>query len=365
MTSWTQTKTAVVAGTAIFLVIIAIALAGKAVHSARVAHYPNIQGAWEGTVEIPQAKLRVRLNLSRTNGTYAATGDSIDQGVRNIPVSKIVYNYPAFHFEMQSVGGIYDGSLNPAADEISGTWKQGNATLPLAFKHVTNAVAEALSEDAFAPRADSDVQGIWKGALQLKEGTALRLNFKIAEQPPGTFQIRLDSVDQGVKDIEASSASYQDHVLKAEFAGLNGSFEGRVDGREIAGTWAQAGSSLPLILERADATGETEQEPIKNYYIGRNNLPGHWKGTLQVQNVKLRVVFNIAQLPDGSLAATMDSPDQGATDLPATTVQHTPPNVKIEWKGIGGVFNGTLKNGKLTGKWRQGGAAFPLNLSRG
>jgi len=60
----------------------------------------------------------------------------------------------------------------------------------------------------------------------------------------------------------------------------------------------------------------------------------------------------------------MDSPDQGATDLPATTINQTPPKVRIEWKAIGGVFNGTLKSGKLTGTWRQGKTSLPLNLNR-
>jgi hypothetical protein len=367
MKSWTHTKTAVVAGTTMFLLIITIALAGRAVHSARAARYPNLQGAWEGTLEIPQGKVRMTLNLARTNGSYAASADCADYGLKNIPVSKIVYDYPAFHFEMKAFGGgAYDGKLNPRADEMSGQWKQGSATVPLVFRPATNLNSETLSEDAYAPRADSDVQGVWQGTLKAPGGVALRINFKIAERPPGTFQLRMDSLDQGAKDMAASSVNYQDHVLQAEFDSFKGSFEGRVDSEEMAGAFKQAGISLPLTLRRADAAEQAEQEPVKNYYTGRDGLPGHWEGTLNARTAgQFHLLFNIAQLPDGSFSATLASPDQMTNEIPATTVQHTPPNVRIEWNGIGGSFNGTLKNGKLTGTWRQGGASFPLSLNRG
>jgi hypothetical protein len=81
-------------------------------------------------------------------------------------------------------------------------------------------------------------------------------------------------------------------------------------------------------------------------------------------NGKLHFVFHIAQLPDGSLSATMDNPDQGAHSIQAKTAQYTAPHLSILWFGTGGVFNGTLKNGKLTGTWRQSGSVHPLTLSR-
>jgi hypothetical protein len=360
-----KTKTLAVIGITLALVAVVIVLVSKVIHSARVAHYPNIQGAWEGALDLQQAKLRVRLNLSKTNGVYVASGDSIDQGLKNIPVSEIVYKYPSFHFEMKSMGGVYDGKLNREANELSGTWKQGAVVTPLNFKLTTNNTSEALSEETYAPRADSDAQGIWEGKLAIQEGVALRIHFKIAEQPDGKFKLHLDSPDQGAKDIRASSVSYENSVLKAEFAGMNGAFEGRVGPQEIAGIWRQGDLSLPLTLQRFDEAKQKQEESGKSYsYTSANDLPGHWKGALIVQKIKLNLVFHIAKTPDGSLSAMMDSPDQGATGLPATSIQHTAPKVRIEWKGMGAVFDGTLKNGKISGSWRQGAATYPLVLSR-
>jgi hypothetical protein len=36
----------------------------------------------------------------------------------------------------------------------------------------------------------------------------------------------------------------------------------------------------------------------------------------------------------------------------------------MEWKWAGGAFDGKLKNGKLTGAWKQGGGSFPLIFTR-
>lgn len=360
-----KTKNVAIFGVTLALVAIVIVLVSKGIHSARVARSPNIQGAWEGELEIQQAKLRVRLNLSKTNRVYVASGDSIDQGLKNIPVSEIVYRYPSFHFEMKSLGGVYEGKLNREATELTGTWKQGLVVTPLNFKLATNDTAHALSEETYPPRADSDAHGFWEGKLSVQNKLALRIHFKIADQPDSKLQLLMDSPDQGAKDILASSVTYQDSVLKAEFAGMNGAFEGRVGAQEIVGVWKQGGLSLPLTLQRFDEAKQKQEESGKSYYYtSANDLPGHWKGTLDGEKIKLNLVLHIANSPDDSLSAMMDSPDQGATGIQATSIQHTAPKVRIEWKGMGAVFEGTLKNGKLTGSWRQGGATFPLVLSR-
>ena len=93
-------------------------------------------------------------------------------------------------------------------------------------------------------------------------------------------------------------------------------------------------------------------------------MEGDWKGTLQIQQAKLRVVLHIVKQTDSSFSATLDSPDQGAKDIPANAIQYAPPKVKIQWQGIGGIFEGTFKNGKFSGTWQQGGAKIPLVFER-
>jgi RNA polymerase sigma factor (sigma-70 family) len=368
--AWTKAKTAAIAGAALILATGTTTVVVKTIHAARVARYPNIQGAWEGTVEIAQAKYKMRVvfNVVKTNRTYAATIDSVDQGIGGVPVTMIAYNYPSVRMETKTIGGSFDGSLDTNSSVMSGRWKQGPINVPLVLKRTEqpSAVVGALNEEDYAQRAGSEVQGLWKGTLTIN-GVPLRLNFKISEQPAGTFSARVDSVDQGANNMPASSVSYKNRSLKVELAAIDGAFEGNVGpgSREIAGTWSQMGQKWPLTLKRGDATDEAFQQSQASYYHSKETeLQGHWKGALDVKGTKLRLVFNIGKLDDGKFDCNMVSVDQGGVRIPATTINWSEPNVRLEWKAFSGVFEGKLQKGKLVGNWRQAKVSMPLELER-
>jgi hypothetical protein len=197
---------------------------------------------------------------------------------------------------------------------------------------------------------------------------------KITERANGTFRATGDSPDQGSKDVEATSVTYNRPTVEIEFGGISGAFEGTVgdSDRVITGNLTQGGGKpMPLTLERAKPETAATLDPIieaqKDYsYTSPNDLQGHWKGTLEVKqaNMKLQLVLNIAKMPDGTLSGSLVSVDQGGVEIPASLVEYTPPNARMEWKAIGASFNGKLENGKLTGVWRQGGGVLPLVLER-
>jgi Dienelactone hydrolase and related enzymes len=94
-------------------------------------------------------------------------------------------------------------------------------------------------------------------------------------------------------------------------------------------------------------------------------LVGTWLGSLKVQSQSLRIVFNITA-EGGKLAATIDSPDQGAKGIPVSAIALEGSSVKIESKLIRAIYTGELDtNGsKIAGKWSQGGASLPLDLEK-
>lgn len=329
---------------------------------------PNLQGFWEGAIEVKDMKLRIVLKITKTpDGKYAATMDSVDQGAKDLPISNIVAKGDSFRFELKMPLAVYEGTLNKARTEIVGTWKQGPANSPLTFKRTTepSKIAEPKPDSEYARPGKSELQGYWNGTLGMK-GIELRLVLKIAEEEDGKFTAAMDSIDQGAKNLPASAISYSKPDVNVEFSGIGGKFEGKInaDGSEISGAWTQLGQTTPLTFKRGELpSAETEAE--KNYAHSReNDLQGFWKGTLDVKPAKLRLVLKIAKLPDGTFAGTMDSIDQGAKDLPATTVVYNEPSVKLEWKGIGGAYEGKMENGKMNGTWKQGPGSFPLTFER-
>jgi hypothetical protein len=50
------------------------------------------------------------------------------------------------------------------------------------------------------------------------------------------------------------------------------------------------------------------------------DLVGEWQGTLAVGDARLRLVVHLQESDDGTLGATLDSPDQGATGIPVERV---------------------------------------------
>ena len=301
------------------------------------------------------------------NGSYSLTADTIDEGRKDRPISKFVYKYPLVRVELKPLDSAYEATVNADATEISGTFKTGDRQTPLVLKRTTepDAVPEPLAEGDFVPRRDSDLQGYWKGTL--KAGNqSLHLNVKIAEPVKGTFRAELDNVDQGHPG-QPMSVSYDPPNVKLPVMTGSGMFEGRLNENdtEINGDWVEGGQHYPMTFKRADWQAEQAREAQKDYsHAGPNDLPGHWKGTLNAKQAKLRLAFDVAKLPDGTFSCSLVSLDQGGAEIPANNIQYVPPNVRLEWNAIGGSFNGKLENGKLTGAWRQGGEAIPLVLER-
>lgn len=94
-------------------------------------------------------------------------------------------------------------------------------------------------------------------------------------------------------------------------------------------------------------------------------LEGIWQGVLKVGGIELRVVFKISKTAEGKFTATMDSPDQGAKDIPVSEVSFENGGVKIEVKVVLGVFSGKMSDDNtIAGEWKQGAAALPLVMKR-
>ena len=175
----------------------------------------------------------------------------------------------------------------------------------------------------------------------------------------------MDSPDQGARNMPVTSLTYNKPAIRLTMDSIKGVFEGSLDSQnEFLGTWTQMRRKYPLTFHRAQANEQAVAEAKKDYGTGsRFEIQGHWKGALKVGGTELHIVFNIAQMDDGSYSATLDSPDQGAFGIPASDATVTYPNVRLTWKTIGGAFDGKLDGGKLSGSWRQG-QAFPLQLER-
>src|SRR5207244_2588777 len=125
---------------------------------------PELQGAWEGALQDKGRTLRMVFKVTkRTDGSYAATCDSIDQGAADIPVSHIAYSNTTVLIAIKSLKGNFNGEMNPNGSQITGIWEQVGMTFPLTLKRTEKPalVGQALPISAYTPRPGSDLQGYW------------------------------------------------------------------------------------------------------------------------------------------------------------------------------------------------------------
>ena len=64
-------------------------------------------------------------------------------------------------------------------------------------------------------------------------------------------------------------------------------------------------------------------------HLYQDEIVGSWIGTLTVPGAELRIVFHITEGEDGTLSATMDSPDQGATGITVSEVTFADGHLKL------------------------------------
>jgi len=107
---------------------------------------------------------------------------------------------------------------------------------------------------------------------------------------------------------------------------------------------------------------------LNSFYCQVQNpdLVGSWKGVLNVMNTELRIVFKISETEEGGLKASLDSPDQGAFNIPVDSVILNGNLVRLEIKSIGGFYEGELKKDSsiIEGTWNQVSQSFPLRLAK-
>lgn len=94
-------------------------------------------------------------------------------------------------------------------------------------------------------------------------------------------------------------------------------------------------------------------------------LAGDWIGTLKAGGVEMRLLVHFRRQSDGTLAATVDSLDQGVSAIPFSLVRQTGGSVHLESTKIAATYDGVLdaKGEAITGQWTQT-APIPLTLTR-
>ena len=213
-----------------------------------------------------------------------------------------------------------------------------------------------------ARQAPPGPAGHWTGTLAA--GPGIDVEVDLAEKAPGVWHGTISIPTQGSKGIPLSELTVKGTAVSFAIKGGPGDprFSGTLsaDGKTISGTFSQGGGSLPLSLAWK---GEPKFEVPQKSPPVTKDLEGSWEGPLDVKGTVLRLVLKLANDKDGAKGVLI-SLDQGAIEIPLSTIAQTGSQVKFTVNMISGAFDGELKGGELVGTWTQGPLSLPLVLKR-
>jgi len=200
------------------------------------------------------------------------------------------------------------------------------------------------------PQLPSVPLGTYAGTLQAGEAD-LHLLLHLSRNANGSLRATLDSLEQGVFAIEASSVSFAGYTLKLQVTSVGARFEGKVspDYEIIDGNWSQGSASLPLKFHRE--TRSVAQKPRDAV----SPVEGLWQGAIETHGMRLRFQLHVSHDTESHLIAALDSLDQGVSGLPANRVSLNGSVFHFEIPSVAGVYEGALNGEKnaIIGQWSQ------------
>ena len=196
------------------------------------AQTPNIEGNWFATLDANGIKLRLVLKVEKTPNGYAGKLDSLDQGAADLPMDSVVLNGNKLSFAAARFVLNYEGTLNEAGNEISGTFKQGAGETPLVFKRVAEIPKFNRPQEPKKPYPYDEQEVSYRNEKD---------NIKIAgtltvPRGGGKYPVVLLITGSGAQDRNEMVAGHRPFLVLADHLTRNGIAVLRVDDRGVGGT---------------------------------------------------------------------------------------------------------------------------------
>jgi serine-type D-Ala-D-Ala carboxypeptidase/endopeptidase len=218
------------------------------------------------------------------------------------------------------------------------------------------AATGAWGQTGSVPSSAQAVAGDWQGAIAGKLPVALHLRLAA----DGGLTAALDSPSQGAMGLPGAEVKLIGGTLSFDVPVVQGSYSGTLsaDGKTLTGEWKQVGQTMPLVFHMTATAAELAT--VKPSPVG-----GDWAGALHAGGVTLRLAFHFHAQPGGTIAASMDSIDQGAMGIPCSDVKLDGQKLTLTVPAVHGTYDGTLSadGTRITGTWSQG-QPLELDLTR-
>lgn len=234
-------------------------------------------GAWEGTLAVTSAKLRIVFHITRgMDGVLTATMDSPDQLAFGIACSKTEFKDGTLTIELSAAHGKYEGKLDATKREITGTWSQGTS-FALNLRFTDKAVAKPNRPQEPKPPFPYDAREVsydntrdnlkLAGTLTLPKGT-------------GPFPAALLITGSGPQNRDEELLGHKPFFVLADYLTRRGIAVLRVDDRGVGSSTGRFEGATSQDFAEDVKYGVAFLKTVKEIDAKRIGLIGHSEGGL-------------------------------------------------------------------------------------
>jgi len=207
-------------------------------------------GHWVGAVTPPNMAVTVAFDLAKNgDGRYTGTFDSPASHISGMPLANVAIDGRSVTLVIKAGDGTstFTGALSEDGKALAGTWSQNTLSFPF---RVTRDGEAVFRPAPHSPSIDRELAGTWKGVLAAG-GREMHLVLTMTNHPDGTATGTIAS-PEGTGMTLAVALMQEGPRLTIRVPAVGASFAGTLNAgaTELAGTWTEGGSSLPLVLKK-------------------------------------------------------------------------------------------------------------------
>jgi hypothetical protein len=229
-----------------FVVLCFLMLSSAPSFKAAAQQRPALSGEWEGAVQIPGYELRVVIDLVQKDQEWVGSLTAPQFGVKGGALSAIAVKENDVEFKFKGAA-TFKGHLEKNG-ELKGEYKQGGNSAPFVLNRVS---AAHVDFPEFSTAISKDIQGDWKGVVQLPNSTInliLRLPIGGTATTPGGQLVVVDSGNAITMTLWKQEGS---RIFALFDSGISYDGEFDKDTAEITGSIRTGPVEVPLSLHRS------------------------------------------------------------------------------------------------------------------
>jgi pimeloyl-ACP methyl ester carboxylesterase len=192
----------------------------------------SLDGLWSGTLKAGVIDLRLVFKIDKKSDGWTGSMDSIDEGLKGIPIEPIDVKDDAVKLELKTVKAVFEGKLKADGSEMVGAWKQRGANLSLTLKRTDKAPEIVRPQNPKKPYPYDEHEVKYHS---LQEGIKLAGTLTVP-RGQGPFPAVIMLSGSGAQDRDEMIFNHKPFLVIADHLTRHGIAVLRVDDRGVGGS---------------------------------------------------------------------------------------------------------------------------------